>query len=139
MRDGRDENGLRRLSPPPLSSDARFMRSLSPPSTSALLLLLFRPLRRLNSELDYRGYFLGHLDGRIDPAAVSRMKVAAIIKLRGGDARRKNFAKVIPLLRRREARRARPANWDIASVSQVRGPFATLRPSLRPLKLGKRR
>ena len=71
--------------------------SLSPPSTSALLLLLFRPLRRLNSELDYRGYFLGHLDGRIDPAAVSRMKVAAIIKLRGGDARRKNFAKVIPL------------------------------------------
>ena len=71
--------------------------SLSPPSTSALLLLLFRPLRRLNSELDYRGYFLGHLDGRIDPAAVPRMKVAAIIKLRGGDARRKNFAKVIPL------------------------------------------
>ena len=101
MHDGRDENGLRRLSPPPLSSDARFMRSLSLSSfdicSPGLLLLLFRPLRRLNSEVDYRGYFLGHLDGRIDPAAVSRMKVAAIIKLRGGDARRKNFAKVIPL------------------------------------------
>ena len=100
MHDGRDENGLRRLSPPPLSSDARFMRSLSFSSfdiCSPAPPLLFRPLRRLNSELDYRGYFLGHLDGRIDPAAVSRMKVAAIIKLRGGDARRKNFAKVIPL------------------------------------------
>ena len=95
MHDGRDENGLWRLCPRRHSPKMHVL--CDPPSTSALLLLLFRPLRRLNSEVDYRGYFLGHLDGRIDPAAVSRMKVAAIIKLRGGDARRKNFAKVIPL------------------------------------------
>ena len=123
MHDGRDENGLRRLCP---RRHYPQMHVLCDPSlllqqfnicSPGLLLLLFRPLRRLNSELDYRGYFLGHLDGRIDPAAVSRMKVAAIIKLRGGDARRKNFAKVIPLLRRREGgERGRLIGQDIASV-----------------------
>ena len=99
MHDGRNDNGLRRLSAPPLSSDARFMRSLSfssfdicspaPPLPTIATSQFRAGLQRV--------YFLGHLDGRIDPAAVSRMKVAAIIKLRGGDARRKNFAKVIPL------------------------------------------